>query len=228
MIKNQITELLHWMCRDFKTTEYWKSEARRFYLATIEHPFGDADSDLARKNFAQHIDFIFSQFIPQEVETSRWIENFSSVQKIIIPPPEIKESLELDWIADYFLLAAGVSWEEFEAINVQRAAWNQKLEMRSNSNQLRAKKRNQFIHYVFDPIIEQYDVDIDNIIIETRKKHFPLLDEKTGLSRDEKKRSSLDKNILSLKVLPLKDNEPDAKITLPMITLYQHKYFQKP
>jgi len=223
--------LLGWLCRDFNTTERWKALARRFYLATVSHPHGDGDSEKARYELAAYLQSLFKEFVPQEIAVDKWSPDYSKLETINVPPPLLSDNVHWDNIADYFLLAASVSWKEFEEINESRSKLNQSYKDRVAANKERIKKNNDFIKRVFGEITEKHDdIILDNIITEVRHKHFPAKD-KQGRIKDEKERSSDSKKILGIEnPVPLIDEEKGNVETfiLPMVSLYQPKYFVTP
>ena len=121
---SRVSQVLHWMCRDFKSAEYWKAEARRFYLGTIIHPKGDADSEKARTLFANHIQTIFAYFQPLETETKLWNKGHTAIESVVVAPPDVPDDVDWDWIADYFLMAASVEWPDFELLQTERDEYN--------------------------------------------------------------------------------------------------------
>ena len=163
-------QVLEWMCKDFVTTEYWKAEARRFYLGTVIHPSGDADSDKAREVFAKHIKVIFSQFAPQDTTIEQWSKGNANIVSVDVPAPQVSENVDWDWIADYFLLAAGVPWREYEELNTSREEFNNKLQSRLDFNIDRLKKYH-----------ERMQESKDSLFGNTKDKGRPVLvDEEKG------------------------------------------------
>ena len=215
-----------WLCRDFATTERYKALARWFYLATVVHPDGDADSEKARTEFAEYLRTLFAEFDPKGITVDKWNKEFSAIEQVPIPPADSSEETDWDWLADYFLLAASVSWKEFEDLNSRRQKLNQAYDDRTAANRKRIEKNNRFIRLVFDRILDQHEnIDLEAIAVDVRKEHFPSF-ANTGEQKADSERAN--KNILCFAPVPLMEDESDSKvkkIAISDVSLYQPKYF---
>ena len=97
-------QVLHWLCRDYTTCEYWLSVADVFFVATIEQPTGDSDSELARTRLAKHLETIFQTFQPCTLAVRRWRKDCVEQETAEILPPETLDGVDWEFIADYFLM----------------------------------------------------------------------------------------------------------------------------
>jgi len=228
-----------WICRDYPTTERYKALARRFYLSIVSHTADDEDSEnaqerdseRARKEFAEYLRELFFEFEAKEIVVDRWSKGFETLEKITIAPVRLDKTdgakeIDWDWIADYLLLAASVSWKEFEELNERRANLNQSYADRISANRKRIEKNNKFIRLVFDKILDQHeDIDLEKIAENVRQEHFPSFT-KTGEQKGDSERSSEQKKILGFNPVPLMEDDAKVrKIEIPAISLYQPKYF---
>jgi hypothetical protein len=85
----------------------------------------------------------------------------------------LNETVNWNYIADYFLLAAGVPWQEFDEMNEARQRWNQTYKDRIETNKERLKKHSDFVKYLIDEIAKPLNTfDIGRLLSESAKKSF--------------------------------------------------------
>ena len=136
---DKTTHVAHWLCRDFKTTEYWKSRTRAIYLDTAgdEH---QGNSSLTRNRLGEEIKAHVSQLGTEPVSVDRWNNDYSGTTSAEVVPPNAAKEIQWADIADYVLLAARCPWKHWEEENARRRSINveraraYKKEIKQNPN----------------------------------------------------------------------------------------------
>lgn len=150
-------QVLHWMCRDYESSEFWKQEARSIYLATWS-PESGADSASALRILSSRLQKLLDFFGTKKSFASVWAKEGEETNGDDIVKSEIRGSgivllkkipepcLAIDkedWIAiaNYFLsCGAGVSWEEYDRLNEKIVQFNNGISQRTDSNIERVKE----------------------------------------------------------------------------------------
>jgi len=121
---NDTTLMLWWMCRTNESTEFWKSKARGiFENITKNYDTGDLQTwfSIAKKSIGDISEKSLATFL---LETKKEIESLSSENETvktwdffygkqiekIVSFPVITSKTDWEYIADYFLLSASVSF----------------------------------------------------------------------------------------------------------------------
>lgn len=170
-------QVLHWMCRDYDSAEHWKMVGKVFYLASVEPPFGDADSTTARQKFACHLQHIFEFLTPKPLHVQQWSKDFFGTEEVSVPIPET-DSVEWEFIADYFLLSVTSTSKEIEDMNSARKIYFMKQEGRLESNIKRAERHfEKIVNYMQSQGISLPKNRIDGTVIDIRKR-VTLIEEK--------------------------------------------------
>ena len=211
-------DVLKWLCRDFRSTEFWKQAARKHFLAAVVtqkviEPNGQEITKQSLKDFTAFLQDVFEFMSPTDGKASLWNSDFTEARIHDSVPPAITNQINWEWIADYFLLAASLSWKEYEMMNSERQTFNFSQQNRCDSCHERTARHTEFIRRVIDEVATEHHVDFDGVTQMIRDKHYPV-DNKTG------KRTQLAQALVEFGPTPLAKNE-----NLPPIPLYCSKYF---
>lgn len=195
--------IMDWMCRDYESAEFWKSEARRFVLASLIDPNGEIDSERVRIDFAKYLGEIFSSFVPKSQDVLKWMEGHNTPQSVHIPTPTFEIS-EVDWecLADYFLFCVHETSSVIEKINSLRTEFTNKIKSRSDANINRMKEYHRIMQKFLGDTITYV-----NPWSQKDKEEFQKLQSRPVLIEEEKKKGEL------------------MEIALSCVTSYRSKYF---
>ncbi len=232
-ISEETTSILHWLCRDYESAEFWKTQARKCYLETITHPNGDADSEKALVRFSKQMKTLLRYFRPTESFASVWESDRELVEgeKILqrkqagsgaillkqVPVPDY-ESGSIDWVyvADYFLRSASVPWPEFEAINTSRTAFNDSLAARESANEDRVRLDKEAVCLY----LKEWSCDLlsTGVLLPKGVPECPTKDKWTGKGTERKSPREM------FKLMKLTTTIANySSLKLPLITLYKHQ-----
>lgn len=166
----QTSDVLQWLCRDFRSTEFWKATARKHFLSVVSlfrlteadivdgkpnprDPEKDAKeiSEQSLRSLTQFLKDVFEFMPPVAGNANIWNDDFTSTQKLDSPPPKITDEINWEYIADYFLMCVTDSSDELIALNSVRKEFNVKITGRTQSNVKRLE--------VFFNVVQKYLVD---------------------------------------------------------------------
>ncbi|MGL4595767.1 MAG: hypothetical protein ACRC2T_10360 [Thermoguttaceae bacterium] len=103
---NDTDTILHWMCRDYESAEFWKATAKQFFVSAIVLQDWKTDSDFIRNKFTDFLKLLFYSFEPKETVIQKWVKESTIPQPHTVSKPVFETHLiEWDRIADYFLLS---------------------------------------------------------------------------------------------------------------------------
>jgi len=111
---SQSEQVLHWLCRDFDTTEKWKRAARSVFLKTL------GDSVLARYYLADDIRQEVTGAAESPPPSVNSPEEDGFGLQAVARPKVASPYVNWIWVADYFLLAAANAWDELDEENQKR------------------------------------------------------------------------------------------------------------
>jgi hypothetical protein len=231
------SNVLSWLCRDYESCEKRKALARTFYLSTVKHPGGDGNSDNARNNLAEFLQSQFTEFQAKDITVDRWSKGFTAIEKVEVPAPTLNETVNWNYIADYFLLAASVPWQEFDEMNEARQRWNQAYRDRIATNKERLQRHSTFDKKVLDSVVAegidvfQYGKIMERIqksMLDEDKKHWQE-DKNLQEKIDKRSYTELQKTLYSNEPIPLREQDKGIDgFFLTAVSLYQTKYFNTP